>query len=352
MSWQEGLRELDEALASGRISADEYRVRRDKLLTSAVTPGDETERTQQVGRWQANHPGTTPGSTAADGEETQVVPGVPTQSGLGGQPPRPAPGGYPGQYGSPPWDQDQSPPWGGQEFPPLAPTTSPDWIRQGPEVFAPETGSKGGRVLLLTALIVVLVAGLGVGAYFMFFAGGGQEQAGPGTTGGQTTTAPTTTQPPKDDLSTAELPGKTEDHSGITTFADAAASNFLTDDEIAIYQEAGAGKSRLVASTTDDEVHTLIFTTQASSADAAETASGKLAEQQIVYGMTEYADAPANVEVGEFPGNDTTPATIRAHYQFRETIVRIQVNGAELDAVTAVFEDLVTAQLEVLDAND
>ncbi|HEX2132481.1 MAG TPA: SHOCT domain-containing protein [Actinophytocola sp.] len=345
MSWQEGLRELDEALASGRISADEYRVRRDELLTSAVTPGapDEPDRTQAVGRWQAARPG-------ADGEETQVVPGVPTQGGPGGQPPRPAPGGYPGQYGSPHWEQDQPPPWGGQEFPPLVPTGNPDWIRQGPEVFDAEGGSKGRRVLLLTALVVVVV-GLGIGSYFLFFNDKGNDQAGPAPT---SQNVPTSTSPPKpkDDLSTAELPGKSEDHSNITTFADAEASKFLTADEIAIYKQAGAGKSRLVAATTDDEVHTLIFTTQATSPSAAETASGKLAEQQLVYGMTEYDDAPPEVEVAEFPGNDTTPATIRAHYQYQETIVRIQVNGADLDDVTAVFEDLVAAQLEVLDAND
>lgn len=40
MSWQEELRKLDEELASGRLSADDYRVRRDQVLSSAVSPGE------------------------------------------------------------------------------------------------------------------------------------------------------------------------------------------------------------------------------------------------------------------------------------------------------------------------
>ncbi|GAA1967322.1 hypothetical protein [Amycolatopsis minnesotensis] len=40
MSWQEELRKLDEELASGRLSADDYRVRRDQVLSSAVAHGD------------------------------------------------------------------------------------------------------------------------------------------------------------------------------------------------------------------------------------------------------------------------------------------------------------------------
>ncbi|AXB45975.1 flagellar basal body-associated protein FliL [Amycolatopsis albispora] len=40
MSWQEELRKLDEELASGRLSADDYRIRRDQVLSSAVAPGE------------------------------------------------------------------------------------------------------------------------------------------------------------------------------------------------------------------------------------------------------------------------------------------------------------------------
>ena len=46
MSWQEELRKLDEELASGRLSADDYRVRRDQVLSSAVASGDSAGQPQ------------------------------------------------------------------------------------------------------------------------------------------------------------------------------------------------------------------------------------------------------------------------------------------------------------------
>ncbi|MEC3981432.1 flagellar basal body-associated protein FliL [Amycolatopsis sp. H20-H5] len=47
MSWQEELRNLDEELASGRLSADDYRLRRDQVLSSAVAYGDPAQQQQQ-----------------------------------------------------------------------------------------------------------------------------------------------------------------------------------------------------------------------------------------------------------------------------------------------------------------
>lgn len=48
VSWQEELRKLDEELASGRLSADDYRVRRDQVLSSAVTSGENPAEGQQA----------------------------------------------------------------------------------------------------------------------------------------------------------------------------------------------------------------------------------------------------------------------------------------------------------------
>ncbi|WP_370945959.1 flagellar basal body-associated protein FliL [Amycolatopsis sp. cg5] len=48
MSWQEELRNLDEELASGRLSADDYRVRRDQVLSSAVAYGDSGQQQAQA----------------------------------------------------------------------------------------------------------------------------------------------------------------------------------------------------------------------------------------------------------------------------------------------------------------
>lgn len=76
MSWQEELRKLDEELAAGRLSADDYRVRRDQVLSSAVTHGDDA-----AGAAQAQAQGQAPGQQAAQP----------------GQPPQPAQPQQPGQ---------------------------------------------------------------------------------------------------------------------------------------------------------------------------------------------------------------------------------------------------------------
>ncbi|MEU3272096.1 flagellar basal body protein FliL [Saccharomonospora sp. NPDC006951] len=126
MSWQEELRKLDEELASGRLSADDYRVRRDQVLSSAVAHGEDpnaaaetqqqqvsqqqetpqqeqsqdgegqnadstqviapldpsAERTQTVPPWQAQH--------VQQGQQMQQPPQAP----YGQQPPMPQAGGY------------------------------------------------------------------------------------------------------------------------------------------------------------------------------------------------------------------------------------------------------------------
>ncbi|WP_409489411.1 flagellar basal body-associated protein FliL [Amycolatopsis sp. cmx-11-12] len=57
VSWQEELRNLDEELASGRLSADDYRLRRDQVLSSAVAYGDPAQQqVQQPQPFQQQQP--------------------------------------------------------------------------------------------------------------------------------------------------------------------------------------------------------------------------------------------------------------------------------------------------------
>ncbi|MER6767386.1 hypothetical protein ABT266_45095, partial [Amycolatopsis sp. NPDC000746] len=72
MSWQEELRRLDEELASGRLSADDYRIRRDQVLSSAVGQQDQ--------------PTPPPQSQSAD--STQVIAPVSPPSGVPQQQPQ------------------------------------------------------------------------------------------------------------------------------------------------------------------------------------------------------------------------------------------------------------------------
>src|SRR5690606_859358 len=171
VSWQEELRKLDEELASGRLSADDYRVRRDQVLSSAVTSGENPAEGQQAQPQQAQpqqppaqpdqsadssanstqitSPASLPqgnpqqhaeGNQLATAERTQVVspwqgqpqqqpPQYPQQPGpvspaAGFQQPGPASPAAGFQQPAQPWNApqaDQSPPWGGSEFPPLTP---------------------------------------------------------------------------------------------------------------------------------------------------------------------------------------------------------------------------------------
>lgn len=387
MTWQDELRKLDEELAAGRLSADDYRVRRDQVLSSAVASGapapnpesaeatqmmppisgppvpqggggdDAGEKTQIVpgnnmptgertqaiqpeqGGWQAARP-------AGDGDRTQVVPGV--QQPMPGPPPQQQ--GYPQQQQQAPlWNNaPQNPsPWDGPTFPPLAHGTE-DWVKQGPEE------SSSSRKLLVILGVIVLVIALGVGSYFVFFNKtdtAGQQPPPPDTTSQQTPPPPTTTQRPKDDLEVAELPGSAEDHSNITTFDQAASANFLTEAEVKFYRSADADKSRLASSVTAEGVHALIFTTKASSASTAKKATDKLADQQLIYGMKKYTSPPVGVQVAQANRTKKVPAIIRAHYVHGSTIVRIQVNGNDLKQVTAVFKTVIAAELQELPAD-
>jgi hypothetical protein len=308
LSWQEELRKLDEELAAGQISADDYRVRRDQVLSSAVSVGqggqgpqqpnkpeetqfiqsgpptaqpptgpdktqvvgnqgdadktqivpggtaDPSDRTQAVGGWQTARP-----SSGNDADRTQVVPGipgVPPQSYVGGQAPRPAPdqGVFPPTPGFPPpmgWQQpedDLSPPWAGGVFPPLAPSGSSEWARQGPEVFEDGSSSTGKKVLLIL-LIVLVLGGLGTGLYFLVLKkddnpnpqGGG----GPSTSQSRPTT---TTKPRPSDPNVAILedmprpPASQQQQGQVLDVAQLTELKLMDAPEIELLKAAGVTK--------------------------------------------------------------------------------------------------------------
>lgn len=260
MTWQEELRRLDEDFSSGNITADEYRVRRDQVLSSAVAPQADAGQPESAQQGQRS------------AEETQIVPPVSYESANpdatqvvrssdvgpptpmyhpGGEPPPefpqewqqgPPSGGFPqqgppsggfaqqgppsggfeqqsppaGGYGapSPPYGfpaqpqqqwggqiEDQGLLWGGQELPAAAPPTD-DWVTQGPE---DESDSQSGAGKIIAGVVaVLLVAGAAFGAWWFWLRGDDEPQAQPpgGTSQTQAptqeppTTAPTTTTQP------------------------------------------------------------------------------------------------------------------------------------------------------------
>jgi hypothetical protein len=405
VSWQDELRRLDEELAAGRISADDYRSRRDQILSTAVSPGaqpapnasesttmippvqtpgqgmqqppqqpfqqqvpppqqhgadsgedaDKTqivagqnvgdaERTQSVGGWRATPPD--------DPARTQVVPGVPPQAHAGARPPRPAPpppnGGFP-QPNQPPWQNEEelAPPWAGQEFPPLAAAGTPDWARQGPEVFETEKKSSAGKVFGIIAIVVVLL-GIAAGAYFLFRPDDkGTAQDDGNDQQSEQQAPPSTSEEPPGPV--VELPGEESNMSKIKTFAQVEDINYLTPQEITIYRQGGAGEAEIRISNEND-VEIIVLYTKMQSETAAVRARDGLAELQINFGLKQRT-APKGVRAAVKETTERGPL-LRAHYASGDSVVRVQAQGGDLADASQLFDEVLDAQFERLPADE
>jgi hypothetical protein len=386
MSWQDELRRLDEELASGRISADDYRSRRDQIMASAVSPTNQAapgpaaesttvmspvqppagprpgggtddvdrtqivsgqqmdaDRTQAVG-WRATPP--------EDPNRTQVVPGVPPQNFAGARPPRPAPGpqgGY--QTTPPPWENEEpmAGPWAGQEFPALGANT-PDWALQGPEVFQTDKKSGKGKAIGIIVVVVVLL-GLAAGAYFLFKPKANNNQAG-GNTGGddKTSSAPATTTTTKPKGPIADLPGDVSDAKDVTTFTKVVELNYLTKDEIAVYQQGQAGDATMATAKDGEIVIVVLVTEHVDEAAATSVAQQLDGIQQQFNHMTPRTGMPTGVLASANEQASRGPI-VRAHYASGKNVVRVQVQGPNLNEVNDTFDQILNDQLDRLPAN-
>lgn len=379
MTWQDELRRLDEELATGRISADDYRSRRDRIMTQAVTQGSDqappapsesttiispvrdqpapgqtadadktqivpgekvdADRTQSVGGWRATPP--------EDPNRTQIVPGVPSQPFAGARPPRPAPaptGDQPSNL--PPWQTEEplAPPWAGQDFPPLVTAGAPDWALQGPEVFETEKKSGAGKVIGIIAIVVALL-GIAAGAYFLFRPDDNQRQAGGGD---DTTTESTTTTEEKPKGPIVDLPGDQQNMGQIKTFEQVERIDYLTPQEIALYRTGGAGESA-VAISIDNDVRIIVLVTTMSSPEAATVAADALATLQIKFNLAE-RESEEGVMAAANSSASNGPLQ-RAHYVSGDKVIRIQTQGKDGDEANRLFDQVIADQLERLPAD-
>lgn len=404
MSWQEELRKLDEELAAGQISADDYRVRRDQVLSSAVSspepghsaatqfvapvqppqqpmpqpsmpqpsmpqmpqmpppphhtgpqpipaqyqqphqqphqqPGQgeadrtqvvhgDADRTQAVGGWQTARP------QGEDADRTQVVPGVPPQAYAAGMQPRPAPPPGQGQSPFPPhpshqggWHSDDpNSPWAGSDFPPLAPTGSPDWVRQGPEVFEDSGGPKKGMVAVIIAgVLVVAILGFGV----WWFATRDDQSAQPNNENPPATATPTSTAPSGPPRPLAGVDGQIDSaNSGPITVAQASDKHQFSPDEAAILGECEAreGQTEVLY---QEKWYTLVHVFRCGDRAAQDASVTKLLTQQEAYGFKSFK-APKNLS-GMIIENATdvpdAPVDARVFYASGDSIVRVEVRG-------------------------
>ncbi|MGM1058211.1 hypothetical protein [Saccharothrix sp. Mg75] len=373
MSWQEDLAELDRTLAEGRISADEYRRRRDELLAAATSSGTvgaggtpAAPQQPQSGpfappvRWDAVPPRPqTPNPDAtqvvnnnqASADKTQVVSGQQrgqdadrTQYVAPITPPPGMPQQPPPQQGWQSGPPVGTPPWGGDSFSPV--DQNPSWIAQGPEVFDEGGGGGKGKVIGIV-LAVVLLAGLAFGAYWLWGRDNGSTQAGGDTT---TSSTPTTTSstPPPDPLPVGEIPGKVSTNKAVTDFTAVPNLKYLLDSEAALYTAAGGTKTKLAQFTLDDGSKGIVLIVQATDATAAATAVQGLFNTQVNNGMTQFNGGPAGVSTGEIDAAGGQNARVRGHYSSKDLIVRVDVAAPTLAAAQKGYEQALEAQLEVL----
>ncbi|WP_433267022.1 hypothetical protein ACQPZF_00340 [Actinosynnema sp. CS-041913] len=376
MAWQEDLAELDRTLAEGRISADEYRRRRDELLASASGAGPQQQQPAQPGngpfgapfRWEASQPnpdatqvvntGQPPahpnpdatqvvtGQRPADADRTQYVrPVAPPPNQLPPQQQPPQQGGWGG--GAP----VNTPPWGNDQGFGVVGEQTPSWIAQGPEVFD-EGGGGGGKKWLAIVGIVVVLALIGGGIWFFASRPGGETAQ----TGGPTTesTAPTTTTTkPKDGLEVAELPGVAQDQSGVRNFADVVSGKLLTEEENQAYLAAGGGRCRLAGSVVSGgTLYTQILTVRTNGAAEAKTARDALGVLQAKYAMQPYTGTlPTGVTAFQVAPAGESLGAVRAHYVAKDVVVRVQVAGKDMAEVSKNFDEIILAQLEQLPAD-
>ncbi|PKV92861.1 hypothetical protein ATK30_3691 [Amycolatopsis echigonensis] len=394
MSWQEELRRLDEELASGRLSADDYRIRRDQVLSSAVGQQDQpappppsqsadstqviapvsppggvpqqqpqapqqppadggAERTQVVQSWQNQQP-----PADAGPERTQVVQPQQHQpqahySPPGGFPqgtPSSPPGGFPQQQ---PWnaaDSDQTPPWGGGDLPPLGPSGGDsEWVRQGPEYFSDKPKKSNGKKIGAIVGAVIVLAGIAFGAYWLW----GRDSGGGGTdqTTAQHQPGPSSAPKPPDPLGVASMPGKAETHDDITSFSQVDTLKYLNPQELSAYQASGASKVKFVVYHLDDGNVITLFLAQASSPTAAKTAAEKLMEVQVTNGAKRDTTAPNGVFATSIDPKEGQSAQSRGHYAHGNVIVRVEVSGKAAEQTKTDFTTALNQQLTVLTAD-
>lgn len=370
VTWQDELQKLDNELASGRISADDYRRRRDEILSGSAG-GAPAQSPQQAPfappfKWEAKPP------SASNSDATQVVPNqmppqqqpqqnhnpdatqvVNTQNRSSDAertqfvaPVAPQQGWGPG-----PQQQQQAvapPPWIGGDFDAIN-QPSPGWSH-GPEVFDESGGGGGKGKIIGIVLAVVLLAGLGFGAYWLWGRGGADPNAG----GQPTSPSSTTSSAPADPLQVGQIAGNPQERKDITTFEQISGLNppYLTPGEVNAYKTASSAKSKLVLATPAKGVSTTVMIVTASEAAAANNCAIELKEVQVTNGMTEVtSDVPAKTYVTQVDAKDGQPARIRGHYSSKKYVVRIDVTAPTLAEAMQQFKAAAEAQLKAMPAD-
>lgn len=399
MTWQEELRRLDEELAAGNLTADEYRTRRDRVLSMAVTTGDsqaapaqpaqqpmgdsasETQIIAPVSppapQQQADAAEATQVVSATDaggGERTQVVPQwqqqqqpqYSQQSPAGGFPQQqygqqsPA-GGFqrpPQQNQQNPWgaqQQDVSPPWGGSDFPPMPQAGNADWISQGPESFQAQPSSGKGKKIAFAVIAVLVVAGLGYGVWALFIKDNGTtppvaqqsttQQPPPAPTVKPLPEPPAAKPEPSDNSAALVTPAGTTRAGGGEFDLDKLQSAKYLPTTVIEKLKSGGMTDGLLKTTKDGDVTLGLFALELPNTQAASAVAAEYANAEQEGGLTANRNLSLH-GVQVFSAADSSQQVYRAVYVLYNRVVIVDSFGPSKDATLASFKTLLTAQVQ------
>ena len=368
MTWQDELQKLDNELASGRISADDYRRRRDEVLSGSA--GGGPAQNPQSGpfappfKWEAQPPSTSDRTQVVNvqGQPPQQNPQAQTQNinpdatqvvAGGGQqrpadadrtqfvaPVQPGPGGW-GQPGPQQQQQAAPPPWVGGDFDSIN-QPSPSWSH-GPEVFDESSGGGKGRIFAIIGVVLVLAL---IGGGIWWFTAGSKSNSTNNTANSSTQQTPTTPSSTGPKLPGGNLPGQVDkNYTGEVTVEKAAKERSqFSPDEGALMTTCGAenGLSQVLYS--DDWV-TQIHAFKCSDGAAAKTAAEALLEQQKTYGFQATTGPKGLSMMTHEKATDVPEAPFdqRIFYASGDTLIRLEVRGKTKAAMDTGMEKVVTA---------
>ncbi|AHH93449.1 hypothetical protein [Kutzneria albida] len=372
MSWQEELQQLDNELAQGRVTAEDYRQRRDQLLSLAQQGGQQE---QQAPAQQQNSPfaapfrwqppaGQSPAETtqvirpisdqqpppADSADRTQVVPGAGQQVPQGERTQVvPNVGGYQqGPQTPPPWAAQQAPqpqqsgdftaPWSNNDLPPDFGKAS--WPRQGPEVFDSSGGGGNRGKIIAIVVAVVVVLGLAGGIYF-FTTSGSKPEANPDQGASTTQAAPTTSTGPQLPKGPFVPMQGTIGLNATVTIDAAVLAKIPTESEGPFLKSKGVTQVAAVTAVKDGTTTGVWAFTPGQGSDP----KALLDSIDEVFVKANYKDvpgAPAGTRARFL--TDPNGTAYRAHYIANGVVIRVEAFGKDATAAERAFRDLLSAE--------
>ncbi len=403
MTWQEELSQLDGALASGQISADDYRRERERILAVATggaqqgppTPGQgaPVNRGQDAFpppfKWTTERPGQTPPAAPAEqqgGEDqTQAVPNSPNaektqvvsnasdntqivdmndtaSKGPGPsfgdrtqfvpQVPASPPHGMPAQQwppqGAPPppgtWGpQQSSPPWENQEelVPPWA-----GYQAQGAELFESDRPGGRGKVWAIVGVVVLLlVIATGV-LYLTVLKDDSGATAQPGQPQEQSTEPPPSTEEKPEPFGPLFVPEGTTSGGKTYSAAELAKSKALPTPDLVLLKQAGQSEARSVIVVNES---TTISMWSFGTNDPPKLVKDITTDQgrfgfKVVGGE---AQKGVKVYASTQQSASRTVYVYRSHYTNGGNVIRVEAFDPDQAKAKAQFEAALEAQLEL-----